>query len=129
MTENTRHSVRLLARRGSLLFMLAAIFYLSHQPSIELIPPLFPMQDKVLHAIEFFLLFASLLLNIDLCRGFHPLPLLFTTGSLWALFDEIHQSYVPGRDCSAGDFVADIVGMVICLLIYLCLFYDREYSA
>lgn len=122
-------TVRLLARRGSLLFMLAAIFYLSHQPSVEIIPPLFPMQDKVLHAIEFFLLFASLLLNRDLCRGFHPLPLLFTAGSLWALFDEIHQSYVPGRDCSSGDFIADIVGMVICLLIYLYLFYDREYSA
>ena len=122
-------TVRLLARRGSLLFMLAAIFYLSHQPSVEIIPPLFPMQDKVLHAIEFFLLFATLLLNRDLCRGFYPLPLLFSAGCLWALSDEIHQSYVPGRDCSAGDFIADIVGMVVCLLIYLYFFYDREYSA
>lgn len=128
MTEFTMQTVRLLARRGFLLFMLAAIFYLSHQPSVEIIPPLFPMQDKVLHAIEFFLLFASLLLNKDLCRGFHPLPTLLAAGSLWALSDEIHQSYVPGRDCSAGDFLADVVGMVICLLIYL-FFCDREYSA
>ncbi len=117
-------TVRMLARRGSLIFMLVVIFYLSHQPSVEIIPPLFPMQDKVLHAIEFFLLFTSLLLNRDLCRGFHPLPMLFTAGSLWALFDEIHQSFVPGRDCSAGDFLADIVGMVICLLIYLYLVND-----
>ncbi len=122
-------TVRLLARRGSLLLMLAAIFYLSHQPSVDIIPPLFPMQDKVLHAIEFFLLFLSLLLNKDICRGFHPMLMLFSAGSLWALFDEIHQSYVPGRDCSAGDFLADIAGMVICLLIYLLLFSDREYSA
>ena len=119
----------MLARRGSLLFMLSVIFYLSHQPSIEIIPPLFPMQDKALHAVEFFLLFAAFLLNKDLCRGFHPLPLLFAAGSLWALLDEIHQSYVPGRDCSAGDFLADIVGMVICLLIYLYLFYYRDYSS
>lgn len=129
MIENTGQTVRMLARRGSLLFMLAAIFYLSHQPSVEIIPPLFPMQDKVLHAIEYFLLFASLLLNKDLCKGFHPLPTIFAAGSLWALSDEIHQSYVPGRDCSAGDFLADIVGMGTCLLIYLYLFYDSEYSA
>ena len=127
MIENT--GFKLLARRGSLLFMLAAIFYLSHQPSVEILPPLFPMQDKVLHAIEFFLLFASLLLNRDLCRGFHTLPLLFSFGCIWALLDEIHQSYIPGRDCSAGDFIADIAGMALCLIIYLHWFRDREYSA
>lgn len=99
--------------------MFSSIFYVSHQPSINIIPPVFPMQDKVIHAVEYFLLFISLLLNKDLCKGFHPLPILFSVGVFWAFLDEIHQSYVPGRDCSTGDFLADITGLALCLVVYI----------
>lgn len=106
-------------KRGSLLLMLGGIFYLSHQPSLEVIPPLFPHQDKVFHAGIFFLLFISMIINRDLCRGFHPAPVLFTFGVIYAVSDEIHQSFVPGRDCSAGDLIADIAGLAIGLFAYL----------
>lgn len=29
---------------------------------------------------------------------------------LWGISDEIHQSFVPGRDCSAFDLCADVLG-------------------
>ncbi|NOQ22784.1 MAG: VanZ family protein [Candidatus Aegiribacteria sp.] len=91
--------------------MLGGIFYLSHQPSLKVIPPLFPHQDKVLHAGMYFLLSISMIVNRNLCRGVHPVPVMFILGVLYAVSDEIHQSFVPGRDCSAGDLLADIVGL------------------
>ncbi|RKZ10714.1 VanZ family protein [Candidatus Fermentibacteria bacterium] len=99
--------------------MLGGIFYLSHQPSLEVIPPLFQHQDKVLHAGMYFLLSVSMIVNRDLCRGFRPVPIIFILGLIYAVSDEIHQSFVPGRDCSAGDLLADIVGLSIGLSVYL----------
>ena len=110
------------AKRGFLLLMLGGIFYLSDQPSLKVIPPLFPHQDKVLHTGMFFLLFISMIINRDLCRGFHPVPVIFASGVIYAVSDEIHQSFVPGRDCSAGDLIADIVGLTIGLFVYLYYF-------
>jgi len=107
------------AKRVFLLAMLGGIFYLSHQPSLEVIPPLFQHQDKVLHAGMYFLLSVSMIVNRDLCRGFYPLPIIFILGLIYAVSDEIHQSFVPGRDCSAGDLLADIVGLSIGLSVYL----------
>jgi len=104
-----------LLRRGFAIGMLSGIFYLSHQPSIDLIPPLFPMQDKLLHAIEFFVLGIALLLNRDLRPGGIPILIVFLAGASWGVLDEIHQSFVPGRDCSAGDLLADIVGLAASL--------------
>ena len=116
-------TARTLARRAAkrvfLLAMLGGIFYLSHQPSLEVIPPFFQHQDKVLHAGIYFLLSVSMIVNRDLCRGFHPVPVIFTLGLIYAVSDEIHQSFVPGRDCSAGDLLADIVGLSIGLSVYL----------
>ena len=106
-------------KRVFLLTMLGGIFYLSHQPSLKVIPPLFLHQDKVLHAGIFFLLSISMIVNLDLCRGFRPVPVMFILGFAYAVSDEIHQSFVPGRDCSAGDLLADIVGLSIGLSVYL----------
>ena len=113
------------AKRAFLLTMLGGIFYLSHQPSLNVIPPLFPHQDKVLHAGIFFLLFISMIINRDLCGGFHPVPVMLSFGIFYAVSDEIHQSYVPGRDCSAGDLIADIIGLTVGLFAYF--WYFRVY--
>jgi VanZ family protein len=116
------------AKRGFLLIMLVGIFYLSHQPSLKVIPPLFPHQDKILHAGIFFLLFISMIINRDLCRGFHPVLVLFTFGVIYAVSDEIHQSFVPGRDCSAGDLIADIIGLTVglCAHSWYCRVYLKK---
>ena len=111
--------LRVAVKRVFLLVMLGGIFYLSHQPSLNLVPPLFPNQDKVLHAGMYFLLSISMIVNRDVCRGFHPLPVMFVSGVIYAVSDEIHQSFVPGRDCSAGDLIADIVGLAIGISVYL----------
>ena len=104
-------------RRLGLLLVLAGIFWLSHQPSLKLVPPLFPMQDKVLHAVEFLVLGLMLYWNRDIYPPRIRWSGMALSGVLWAALDEIHQSYIVGRDCSSGDFLADCAGLMAVLII------------
>jgi VanZ family protein len=96
--------------------VMAGIWILSDQPALDILPPLFAGQDKLLHAVEFMVLGAMLafagrspLLSGTVSRA--------VAGVLWAGLDEIHQSWVPGRDCSTGDFLADCAGLAAGLLL------------
>lgn len=81
----------------------------------------FVLQDKLLHVLEFgilgFLLQRSIYYhyNIKLKSILWVLILGIGYGGL----DEIHQSFVVGREASIGDFLADAVGIVLACLIYL----------
>lgn len=103
------------------------IFYLSHQPSIDVVPALFPHQDKLLHMIQYLVLFVAMFLNRELFGRKRPFRLMLLAGTLYAATDEIHQSFVPGRDCSAGDILADMAGLALGLGI--CLWYMRKREA
>lgn len=94
----------------------AGIFILSHQPSLPSIP-LFPYQDKVFHFLEFSLLVFSLLLNRDLFRKKCWTSVIICAG-IWAIIDEVHQSFIPGRSCSLFDFAADYLGIIVTVLIF-----------
>jgi len=98
-------------RRIFLACVAAGIFFLSSQPSLGILPPLFPHQDKVLHLVEYAVLYWALFLNRDLCPERKRTAILFAVGLLYALSDEIHQGFVTGRDCSAADFAADATGL------------------
>ena len=59
-------------------------------------------------------------------RAFHggferprPLPTLYAglTVILWGISDEFHQSFVPGRDASGWDVLADAVGFGLAVLL------------
>jgi VanZ family protein len=34
-------------------------------------------------------------------------------GSAYGILDEVHQFFVPGRDCNVWDWIADTLGAVI----------------
>ena len=83
----------------------------SHYPGgIELPPPL----DKVAHASVFGLL--ALLLDLALQRNRPDLPMyrrhgwVFLMVACFGATDEWHQLFVPGRSCEFGDWVADVLG-------------------
>ena len=40
------------------------------------------------------------------------------TGMLYACFDEIHQSFTPGRSCSVWDWCADTLGAIIGSIVF-----------
>ncbi len=109
-------------RRHYRLLLLAyccAIFLLSSQPVV--IPgPDVPFKDKLLHFIAYALM--ALLAYHGLTRPETPprrtAALAFLFVALFALSDEWHQSFVPGRIASLGDWLADIAGAG-CALLFL----------
>ncbi|MCP9471463.1 MAG: VanZ family protein [Nitrospira sp.] len=95
------------------------IFYLSSLPNPEDKLPSFVglFSDKVLHAVEYAML-GGLFYRafrwgtneaVKPWAGF--LAVLAT--SLYGLSDEIHQSFVPHRDASGWDWLADSVGALV----------------
>ena len=88
-------------------------FRLSSVPGTEFATP---VPDYVAHMIQY------LLLGLLVLRGFNDgmqnrpdartmlWAVLFCL--VWAVADEFHQSFVPGRDASAGDVLSDLVGAV-----------------
>jgi len=92
----------------------ALIFYLSSRPwpTQAYLPP---GTDKVIHfAIYFFLGFGLVwaFRATHLKFSHHLMWMAALTGFLYGISDEIHQSFVPGREASVFDAVADGVGSV-----------------
>jgi VanZ family protein len=89
------------------------IFTLSSVPGKN-IPGLFPYQDVVFHFLEY-AVFALLITRA--MKGSYPrmarvkrllLVVAFALG--YALLDEFHQSFVPGRTASLADAAIDTAG-------------------
>ena len=103
----------------TILFLLAAvgIFYFSSMPTIMKKLP-FPMFDKILHIIAFIIF--AFLASGALWENRITKHIVFWAIVLSAFYgatDEIHQLYVQGRQCSIYDWIADIVGAIIGVLI------------
>jgi VanZ family protein len=114
-----------LAGWPALVLWLLVIFGLSSipnnfEPSDSSIPA-----DKIAHAIEFAVL-ALIIAWMLLTRmpGVTPVAVVGATvclASLYGVTDEFHQYVVPGRDVSAPDLAADIVGATVGALCALIL--------
>jgi VanZ family protein len=91
----------------------ALIFYLSSRSSFP-VPGVVWDFDKVIHFIEYGG-FAFLLLR----ASGNPLVSLLIA-SLYGVSDEVHQAFVPGRDSSVFDALADTIGAgVTCAVWYV----------
>lgn len=106
---------RVLSLWGPVAAVVALLYLASSQPG-STIPLRF--WDKPIHAGAYALLGALALRAchggiLRLRPGATAAAALLTVGH--GIFDEIHQSFVPGRDSSVGDVVADAVGMAIAL--------------
>lgn len=97
------------------------IFILSSIEHIELPNIGFEVSDKVLHFIEYFFfgitLISLFVANFPQKRTKYIIWVVFLTGSLFALSDEIHQYFVPGRNCDFWDWVADSIGIIVALML------------
>lgn len=96
-------------------------FYLSGKSTIENMPT-FLFADKLVHFIcfsglSFWVAFACGL------KGFSKRELLVPSliVSLYGIIDEIHQSFIPGRMMSFGDWVTDSLGGIFGSLVFLLL--------
>jgi len=79
----------------------------------------FPL-DKVVH----FGLYAGLgrAFALGLARSGHGARAAylnaFVAGGLFAALDELHQLWIPGREASVGDWLADVLGLAIAIYVW-----------
>ena len=96
---------------GAFIFIFSSIPHLT-PPKLEFI-----LFDKIIHFalysfLSYLLFFAFFKTQKSL---FHKNAHLFSIsiGILYALTDELHQKFVPGRSCDFFDFLADGIGVAL----------------
>jgi len=84
-----------------------------------------PIFDKCIHFFEF------AILGILLSLGFFKVVkstikvktvATFITGAIFAISDEMHQYFVPGRQSDILDTAADIGGLIFGIFLFWCFF-------
>ena len=103
---------RLLVAWGPATLWAAVLFYLSSL-RVHDGPPLVEINDKVVHGILFGVLGGLLAWGRTRAPSRAGHGLLLTLGFLYALSDEFHQRFVPGRTPSGWDLLADGIGLVV----------------
>jgi VanZ family protein len=112
MRHNLFYGLPVLAYAG-MIFLLSS---LSHLPESA---PSFAGFDKLAHGAEY-ALFGCLIIRWLLTRspavsGGQAAGLTLLIGILFALSDEWHQSFIPGRDAAFADVLADSGGLLTSL--------------
>jgi len=111
------------------IFIYCLLIYIqSSHPSPEDIPSI-PYFDKVLHFAAYaFLggLFLRALKTLPIKENLRLITILgITLSSFYGISDEIHQHYVPFRDADIMDALADILGSIFGVYIYLSIRPER----
>jgi hypothetical protein len=74
--------------------------------------------DKLVHGGLYLILGLSLAWGKGRTGSGAPVVLLLLMGMGYGALDEWHQGFVPGRDVSVGDWVADSAGVMLGLLLF-----------
>jgi VanZ family protein len=115
MTLNIR-LFRKAAPRLPAVFVAAGIWFLSSQ-SVLPTPKGIPGLDKLQHVLAYCVLaLTSELWFSDEYRRRHGILTFFiiaAVSSVYGIIDEVHQFFVPGRDCNFWDWTADTLGAVL----------------
>lgn len=112
----------------------ALIIVLSSLPGLGLPSVKIIQLDKIIHFIEYaifaVLIYRSFSHISDRIKGRLVIFLSMLFVALFAVFDEVYQSYVPGRQSDAFDLLFDFLGALL-IIVYLSLRgkYARRRSA
>jgi len=106
------------------LLYMSCITYVSSLSSPEEQLPSFiiPLNDKVIHGIEYGILGLLCFRAFERAGGsigsIHPFSFAVLTATLFGLSDEFHQSFVPLRHTDPFDLLADSIGATFGILIW-----------
>ena len=96
------------------------IFYISSVPHLEA-PYSQYFSDKAIHIFEYAILGYLWQRALVKTTTFPRKSIIITAVifcTLYGLSDEIHQSFVPGRECAVTDWLADLIGGTIGSFLY-----------
>ncbi len=100
----------------------ALIYYLSNQSRLPM--PDFGILgwDKLIHYTAYFIygILMQLAVTAVLSKKTQKYQIIIVVllASLFAFSDEIHQSFVPGRDADIFDVLADLLGILTSMLLF-----------
>ncbi len=85
--------------------------------------------DKIYHTFEYFVF--TVLLYYAVSKTFkistvRRFIIVFASVMTIAVLDELHQIFIPTRFCSFSDFLADMLGVIIMLMIIIFLYFIRR---
>ena len=119
----------LLTRYGPVILYGLLIFCISSIPNLSTPGDTFRIIDKVAHFVEFGIfgyLLAYAFTPSQMIVSRKKIAAVVFVGILYGLLDEIHQSFVPGREADFYDFLADTLG--VCLAVFLWVLIRRKAS-
>lgn len=97
-----------------LIIYMAFMWFLSSQSGDKIQLALIPFLDKVLHFLEYlifgFLVARVISLSETRKDRIRLLISVVVIALIWGAIDELHQSFVPLRDASLFDLIADCIG-------------------
>jgi VanZ family protein len=114
-----------------LIFYWILLFTLTSLPSQSV--PAVGVNDKVEHMLAYFglsfLMYLALLFQ-EKSRLLKSNALLFTLLFVFAygILDEVHQLLIPGRSCEFLDFMADMLGGIVGIIVVKILIHFYKYQ-
>ncbi|MHB8811176.1 MAG: VanZ family protein [Desulfobulbaceae bacterium] len=109
-------------RSVPMLTVMGIIFLLSRQPGTDLHLSLAPGADKLGHGVLYAILAWTTILALVPALPRRTLRigvLVVLFCFLYGISDEFHQSFVPGREPSGGDLLADAAGAAFAVAVWL----------
>jgi VanZ family protein len=104
------------------LLIMGLIFSLSHQEGTSVHLPPVPHIDKLGHFVLYVLLAGAALLALpEQLRRECPrkaAAVVFIFCLCYAVTDEVHQWFIPGREASLADLAADLVGSSLAVFLW-----------
>ncbi|MBN1408142.1 MAG: VanZ family protein [Calditrichaceae bacterium] len=74
--------------------------------------------DKLAHFMVFAIMGWTLTRGMLLSKIKYPIIIAVVIGFIFAVTDEWHQSFVPGRDADVIDVIADLFGLIVSANLY-----------
>jgi VanZ family protein len=101
-------------RWGAVVLWMGLIYALSAQPALPSAPA--PLLDLIVKKLGHMIEYAILTVLLGEALPSRSTPLAWALAVLYAMTDEYHQTFVPGRNGCLGDVLIDAVGASIALI-------------